>query len=64
MTVYSVPEIMAHMKATGLDFHAASADLTAARGPDTSPRHACAGCGEVINREPDALCGACLFDED
>ncbi len=62
--VYGVREITDHMKATGLDFHAAHADLQATKGPANAPLFPCTGCGETICREPDSLCGACLCDPE
>lgn len=64
MTSYSIPEISAHMKATGLDFHAAHADLQEKNGPANPTYYPCSECGEVICREPDTLCSACLFPDE
>lgn len=58
---YSVAAITAHMKETGLDFHAALADLEATKGP--APVYACIECGEMLCNEPDTMCGACLFPD-
>ena len=60
---YSIPEIMAHMKDTGLGFHEAHDNLIASRGPAKVEWHNCAGCGEPIVRAPDSYCGACLLDD-